>query len=203
MTASHAHKRNRDEQGLEDNFWPFWLLSEVSLLLINFRTDILSQKHFQCQHCHVDICILKWFQLLHLFLNIFSSSSCFYRCTFQLLLFLPEDGWMCCKWKDLPIFSKGAMKVSKHILENDILASSVLLSCTGKVPLIIHLNFVLSVYSFTPAKLFPYWKITHVKLFLIRTKLVMEECYQEHRYLTADKWSIIQYSVLTGRDKSL
>lgn len=63
---------------------------------------------------------------------------------------------MCCKWKDLVIFSKGAMKVSKHILENDILPSSVLLSFSGKVPLIIHLNFVLSVYSFTPAKLFSY-----------------------------------------------
>lgn len=203
MTASHTHMRYWDQQGLKDNLWPFWLLGEVSLLLINFRTDILSQKHFQCQHCCVDICILKRFRLLHLFLNIFSSSSCFYHCAFQLLLFLPEDGWMCCKWKDLVIFSKGAMKVSKHILENDILPSSVLLSCTGKVPLIIHLNFVLSVYSFTPAKLFPYWKITHVKLFLVRIKLVMGKCYQERRYLAADKWSIIQCSVLPSRDKSL
>lgn len=53
------------------------VLGEVSLPLINFRTNTLSQKHFQCQHSCVDICILKWFQLLYLFLKIFSGSCIF------------------------------------------------------------------------------------------------------------------------------
>lgn len=53
------------------------VLGEVSLPLINFRTDTLAQKHLQCQHSYVDSCILKWFQLLHLVLKVLSGSCSF------------------------------------------------------------------------------------------------------------------------------
>lgn len=99
---------------------------------------MLSQKHFQCQHCRVDVCILKWFQLLYLFLKNFSCS-----CSFAVALrsfclsCLRRCGWAANgrTWGFPP---RGAMAVPGHTVERDIVASSVLSSCTDRAPLIIY-----------------------------------------------------------------
>lgn len=131
----------------EERCWAYELLRAGtscawSSALLNFRTDTLSWKHFQCQHNHIDISISPY-------LNGFSYCMCywafsqqfyFYHCTSQLLPFLPAVGWVCSELEDLLIFSRGAVKVLRHTLENDLLASFVFYYCTVSIPLIINLD---------------------------------------------------------------
>lgn len=101
------------------------VLDEVSLPLVNFRTDTLAQKHLQCQHSYVGGCILKWFQLLHLVLKV-PSGSCSFAVAISdfCLSCLRRCG--CAAHGGISSSPRGAMSVSRHTLKLDILASSVL-----------------------------------------------------------------------------
>lgn len=101
------------------------VLGEVLCSLVNFRTDTLAQKHLQYQHSYVDGCIFKWFQLLHLVLKVLSG-SCSFAVAFSDFCLSCLRRWGCAAhggtWRSL----REAMSVSRHTLELDILASSVL-----------------------------------------------------------------------------
>lgn len=70
-----------------------------ALPLINFRTDTLSWKRFHCQHHHVDISILEWFQLLHVLLSIFPSSSSSAIALPNCCLSCPKLGGCAVSWR--------------------------------------------------------------------------------------------------------
>lgn len=95
------------------------ILGEVSLLLINFRTDTLSQKHFQCQHSCVDVCML----------NGLNSCICFWKIFFCSCSFVVAFTSFCLScWRRCGCATNGrtwwfpltgVKAVSRHTLEHD------------------------------------------------------------------------------------
>lgn len=107
----------------EERCWAYELLRAGtscawSSALLNFRTDTLSWKHFQCPHRHVDISISPY-------LNGFSYCMCYWA-SFPAVLLLPlhfpavaflARGWMGVQWAEgLADFLQGSSEsVEAHI----------------------------------------------------------------------------------------